>query len=111
MMLLHIILENNVTNIFFFFLFSRKLFVGGLNPNTTEDSLKAYFATFGAIEECILKFDPETQNSKGFGFVTFADPKSVEKVRSCFLTRELLHVTVIGSVEILIMFAIKLLEK
>uniref|UniRef100_A0A8C8ASL0 Musashi RNA binding protein 2 n=1 Tax=Otus sunia TaxID=257818 RepID=A0A8C8ASL0_9STRI len=35
---------------------------------------------FGEIRECMVMRDPTTKRSRGFGFVTFADPASVDKV-------------------------------
>uniref|UniRef100_A0A803JR84 Musashi RNA binding protein 2 n=1 Tax=Xenopus tropicalis TaxID=8364 RepID=A0A803JR84_XENTR len=44
------------------------------------DSLRDYFNKFGEIRECMVMRDPTTKRSRGFGFVTFADPASVDKV-------------------------------
>ena len=52
---------------------SKKLFVGGLNWNTTEEGLRSAFERFGAIEEVKVIFDRETGRSRGFGFVTFGN--------------------------------------
>ncbi|KAL6034311.1 hypothetical protein STEG23_003621, partial [Scotinomys teguina] len=49
-------------------------------PSTTPDSLRDYFSKFGEIRECMVMRDPTTKRSRGFGFVTFADPASVDKV-------------------------------
>ncbi|KAG8451971.1 hypothetical protein GDO86_003959 [Hymenochirus boettgeri] len=48
--------------------------------STTLDSLRDYFNKFGEIRECMVMRDPTTKRSRGFGFVTFADPASVDKV-------------------------------
>lgn len=49
----------------------RKLFVGGLSENTTEDSGRAYFSQFGEVENInILRYDDG--KSRKFGFVTYA---------------------------------------
>ncbi|ERE67280.1 putative RNA-binding protein Musashi-like protein [Cricetulus griseus] len=45
-----------------------------------RDSLRDYFSKFGEIRECMVMRDPTTKRSRGFGFVTFADPASVDKV-------------------------------
>ena len=66
---------------YFHCLFSfRKLFVGGLSQETTDDSLSSYFGGYGQIEDCTVKFDHETQRSKCFGFVTFVQESSVDEV-------------------------------
>ena len=57
-----------------------KMFVGGLSWQTSEDSMKEYFAQFGPVVEALVMRDPATKHSRGFGFVTFAQAESVEKV-------------------------------
>ena len=52
---------------------SNKLFVGGLSWDTTDSSLNQAFAAFGDITEAKVITDRETDRSRGFGFVTFAD--------------------------------------
>ncbi|CAJ1382906.1 unnamed protein product [Effrenium voratum] len=54
-----------------------KVYVGGLNFSTSSDGLKAHFEQFGAISDCVVMTDRETGRSRGFGFVTFEDPGSV----------------------------------
>ncbi len=53
--------------------------MGGLNGNTTEDSLKNYFSAYGQVKNCELGKAKEGQ-SGNFGFVTFASPASVQSV-------------------------------
>ncbi|XP_068507468.1 RNA-binding protein Musashi homolog 2b isoform X3 [Syngnathus scovelli] len=57
-----------------------KMFIGGLSWQTSPDSLKHYFNTFGEIRECMVMRDPTTKRSRGFGFITFADSASVDNV-------------------------------
>ena len=47
----------------------KKLYVGNLSYNTTEDGLRNYFAGFGTVASAKIIFDRETGNSKGFGFI------------------------------------------
>ena len=47
----------------------KKLYVGNLSYNTTEDSLRNIFAGYGKVESAKIIFDRETGNSKGFGFI------------------------------------------
>jgi hypothetical protein len=49
----------------------RKIFVGGLNPSTTGQTLREYFSTFGPVMDA--KVIREGEKSKGFGFVQFKD--------------------------------------
>ena len=52
---------------------SKKLFVGGLSWNTTDEGLKSAFDAFGEIEEAKVVLDRDTGRSRGFGFVTFTE--------------------------------------
>ncbi|KAF1963690.1 RNA-binding domain-containing protein [Byssothecium circinans] len=56
------------------------MFIGGLNWETTEESLKGYFSQFGEVIECTVMRDSATGRSRGFGFLTFKDPKCVNTV-------------------------------
>jgi RNA recognition motif-containing protein len=51
---------------------SKKLFVGGLSWDTTEQGLRAAFESFGELEEVKIITDRDTGRSRGFGFVTFS---------------------------------------
>eukprot|EP00339_Tiarina_fusa_P018330 CAMPEP_0117033906 /NCGR_PEP_ID=MMETSP0472-20121206/24190_1 /TAXON_ID=693140 ORGANISM="Tiarina fusus, Strain LIS" /NCGR_SAMPLE_ID=MMETSP0472 /ASSEMBLY_ACC=CAM_ASM_000603 /LENGTH=386 /DNA_ID=CAMNT_0004742951 /DNA_START=741 /DNA_END=1901 /DNA_ORIENTATION=+ len=51
----------------------RKLFVGGLPPDITQEEFQTFFAKFGTIVDSVVMFDRETRRSRGFGFVTFLD--------------------------------------
>jgi len=57
---------------------SKKLFVGGVSWNTTEDGLRQAFETFGELTEVKIITDRETGRSRGFGFVTFADAAAAD---------------------------------
>lgn len=47
----------------------KKLFVGNLPPNTTEESLKALFSTVGTVRSIELVKDLFSGHCKGFAFV------------------------------------------
>eukprot|EP00262_Sarcandra_glabra_P007781 TRINITY_DN2073_c0_g1_i1.p1 TRINITY_DN2073_c0_g1~~TRINITY_DN2073_c0_g1_i1.p1 ORF type:complete len:420 (-),score=87.08 TRINITY_DN2073_c0_g1_i1:415-1674(-) len=51
---------------------ARRLYVGNLHFNITEDQLRQVFEPFGPVELVQLPLDPETGQCKGFGFVQFA---------------------------------------
>lgn len=57
-----------------------KMFIGGLNWDTTESSLRDYFATYGEIVDLTIMRDSNTGRSRGFGFLTFKEPEAVEAV-------------------------------
>ncbi|KAL7742038.1 hypothetical protein ACLKA6_018288 [Drosophila palustris] len=57
-----------------------KLFVGGLSWETTQENLSRYFCRFGDIIDCVVMKNNESGRSRGFGFVTFADPTNVNHV-------------------------------
>lgn len=77
---------------------ARKMFIGGLNWETTDrmylswrmvdissnehptESLRDYFSQFGEVQECTVMRDSATGRSRGFGFLTFRDPKTVNTV-------------------------------
>ena len=53
-----------------------KLFVGGLNGETSKETLFDHFSQFGEIIDCVISVDKSNNNkSKGFGFVRFKYPK------------------------------------
>eukprot|EP00800_Vazella_pourtalesii_P008581 TRINITY_DN22303_c0_g1_i1.p1 TRINITY_DN22303_c0_g1~~TRINITY_DN22303_c0_g1_i1.p1 ORF type:complete len:365 (-),score=73.95 TRINITY_DN22303_c0_g1_i1:228-1271(-) len=57
-----------------------KVFVGGISIHTTDDGFRDAFAPFGDITDSIILRDPESNRSRGFGFVTFANTNSVDEV-------------------------------
>ncbi|XP_076878061.1 heterogeneous nuclear ribonucleoprotein A/Ba [Brachyhypopomus gauderio] len=58
----------------------KKIFVGGLNPETTEEKIREYFGAFGEIETIELPMDPKTNKRRGFVFITFKEEEPVKKV-------------------------------
>ena len=56
----------------------RKIFVGGLNRRTTEESLKEYFSAWGNIVDCVIMREGKNGPSRGFGFVTFDNAQAVD---------------------------------
>ncbi|CAK9300574.1 unnamed protein product, partial [Gordionus sp. m RMFG-2023] len=57
-----------------------KLFVGNLKFSTTTDDLKEFYSKFGEIVDCVVMKDG-TGKSRGFGFVTYQDPDSVDEAQ------------------------------
>jgi RNA recognition motif-containing protein len=52
---------------------SKKLYVGNLSFNSTEDSIRTQFANFGEVINVNLITDRETGRLRGFGFVEMDD--------------------------------------
>ena len=48
-----------------------KLFIGGLPPTVTSDSMKEFFSQYGKVVDSTVMVDRETNRSKGFGFLSF----------------------------------------
>ena len=48
---------------------TKKLYVGNLSYNTTEDGLRNLFSGFGTVTSAKIIIDRDTNNSKGFGFI------------------------------------------
>ncbi|KAG8593666.1 hypothetical protein GDO81_000918 [Engystomops pustulosus] len=58
----------------------KKVFVGGLSPDTTEEQIKEYFGGFGDIENIELPMDTKTNERRGFCFITYTDEEPVKKL-------------------------------
>jgi RNA recognition motif-containing protein len=57
---------------------AKKIYVGNLSFQTTENDLSDLFSTFGPVEAVSIITDRDTGRSKGFGFVTM-DEETAEK--------------------------------
>lgn len=55
-----------------------KLFVGGLSWDTTDDSLKTFFAQAGTVVSASVISDKFTGRSKGFGFVEMSSDEEAQ---------------------------------
>ena len=62
--------QNNMRN---------KLFVGGLSWDTSSDDLRRAFEAFCTVTDCKVISDRDTGRSRGFGFVTLANPGEIEE--------------------------------
>ena len=69
---------NKFVYVLYFFPFS-KIFVGGLSWDTNDEKFKKHFESYGEILDTKIMVNQLGQ-PRGFGFVTFKDPTSVEKV-------------------------------
>lgn len=53
---------------------SAQIFVGGIAPDATEETLKEYFSKWGEVTRMEMKIP------KGFGFVTFSSTEAVDQI-------------------------------
>lgn len=54
--------------------------MGGLSWETSQDNLQRYFSRYGEVIDCVVMKNAESGRSRGFGFVTFAEPSNVAVV-------------------------------
>lgn len=59
-----------------------KVFLGGLPSNVTETDLRMFFGRYGKVMEVVIMYDQEKKKSRGFGFLSFEDDASVDRVTS-----------------------------
>ena len=52
---------------------AKRIYVGNLSFQTTEDDLSNFFKTVGAVDSVSIITDRDTGRSKGFGFVEMND--------------------------------------
>ncbi|MCT4591816.1 MAG: RNA-binding protein [Candidatus Gracilibacteria bacterium] len=67
---------------------SKKLFVGNIDWNASEDDLRQAFSPFGDIEDLVILQD-HMGRSKGFGFVTFTNADDADKAIEALNGKEL----------------------
>ena len=60
-------------------IYSRKIFIGGVYGAVTKTDLFKYFSKFGSVQSATIYEDEVTGDSRGFGFVIFEDPSSVDR--------------------------------
>ena len=58
---------------------SKKLFIGNIDWNATEDDLQKLFAQYGNVEEAVIVKDKFSGRPKGFGFVTYENNEDADK--------------------------------
>jgi len=57
----------------------KKLYVGSISFNATEESLKDLFSTIGEVESVKIITDTDTGRSKGFGFIEMSSEEDAKK--------------------------------
>ncbi|MEK7584941.1 MAG: RNA-binding protein [Patescibacteria group bacterium] len=68
---------------------AKKLYVGGLSYNTTDDGLKDAFAQIGAVSSAKVITDRMTGRSRGFGFVEMESDADADKAVDTWNGKEL----------------------
>lgn len=59
----------------------KRLFVGGLNWETTDMDLRDAFNEYGDVVDATVITDRYSGRSRGFGFVSFASPDGAEEAK------------------------------
>ena len=67
----------------------KKLFVGGLNFKTTEQTLADAFSKAGKVISAVIIMDRMTQRSKGFGFVEMENDDEAQAAIEMYNDQEL----------------------
>jgi len=57
-----------------------KVFLGGLSSEVDKEKIREYFSYYGEVVDAVVMRDSATGNPRGFGFVTFGDPASVDEL-------------------------------
>lgn len=66
----------------------KKVFIGGLNYQTTEQGLLKHLEKFGHVTSIRIITERETNKSKGFGFATFSTAEGADKAISALNGQE-----------------------
>ncbi len=66
----------------------KKLYVGGLSYNSTEEGLNDLFSRTGEVESVNIIMDRVTGRSKGFGFVEMATEEGAQAAIAAYNGRE-----------------------
>jgi len=69
-------------------IYGKKLYVGGLPYNTSEESLKEYFSQAGAVESAAIITDKFSGKSKGFGFIEMSSDEEAQTAIEMFNGKE-----------------------
>ncbi len=67
----------------------KKLYIGNLPYQATEDSLKDLFAKAGTVESAAIITDKVSGRSKGFGFIEMSTEEEAKKAIEMFNEQDL----------------------
>ena len=68
---------------------AKKLYVGGLSYNTTEEAFNEAFSQAGTVVSANIIIDKMTGRSKGFGFVEYASDEEADTAIEMYNGKEL----------------------
>ncbi|KKS24381.1 MAG: hypothetical protein A2736_02235 [Candidatus Yanofskybacteria bacterium RIFCSPHIGHO2_01_FULL_41_27] len=68
---------------------AKKLYIGSLSYDTTDESLRNAFAQAGAVESASVLMDKMSGRSRGFGFVEMANDEDAQKAIEMWNGKEL----------------------
>ena len=68
---------------------AKKIYVGNLSFNTSDEGLEDAFSQFGTVLSARVVYDRETNRSRGFGFVEMEDEEAADAAISALNDKEL----------------------
>ena len=68
---------------------AKKLYIGSLSYDTTDDSLRNFFSSAGTVESATVIMDKMSGRSRGFGFVEMASDEDAQKAVEMLNGKEL----------------------
>jgi RNA recognition motif-containing protein len=68
---------------------AKKIYVGNMNYNTSEEDLRALFEEFGEVRSVSIVTDRYTGQSKGFAFVEMEEDGAASSAIAALNSREL----------------------
>ncbi|KAK5654155.1 hypothetical protein OQA88_7586 [Cercophora sp. LCS_1] len=60
---------------------NKSLFVRSLPASATSESLTEFFSQYYPVKHATVVVDPKTKTSRGYGFVSFADPEDAQEAK------------------------------
>lgn len=72
------VIENFIITQFIHICFSFRIYVGSINFEIKEDTIKQAFLPFGPIKSVNLSWDPVTNKHKGFAFIEYEVPEAAQ---------------------------------
>lgn len=67
----------------------KNIFVGNLSYGTTEDSIRALFEAYGAVDKVSIITDRDTGRAKGFGFVEMSSNADADRAIAALNGKEM----------------------